>query len=222
VIATLKSTNGKTGNMVQIWIFYRHQKPTDAVKSGNDATVCFNCPLRGEKCYVNLAKAPNGIWKAYQRGNYPVLTSDRYPEIFGGRKVRFGAYGDPVLVPVEIVRAIVAIADGWTGYTHQWRKSEYQEFRQYLMASCDHTSDVALADSLGWRHFRTRLADGAILPGEIICPASDEGGKRTQCIRCLLCDGKKAMSDARKSIVIIVHGVGAKNFVPLMSIAPAA
>jgi hypothetical protein len=54
-----------------------------------------------------------------------------------------------------------------------------------------------------------------------MCPASDEAGHKTQCAKCLLCNGARAM-DARKNITIVVHGSGAKNFVPLVAIAAAA
>ena len=36
VIATMESVNEKTGDIIQIWILYRHESPVEAVKSGND------------------------------------------------------------------------------------------------------------------------------------------------------------------------------------------
>jgi hypothetical protein len=212
--------------MVQVWILYRHESPLAAVLSGNDEVICFDCIHRGRNgeertCYVNVVKAPGGIWRAYTAGKYPYLPEERYGEVFGDRKVRFGAYGESVLIPIGMMRAITRVARGWTGYTHQWRKPEYQEYRAFVMASCDSPEDHDLANQLGWRKFRVRMKSQPVLPGEISCPASDESGHRTQCIRCCLCDGARA-NDTRKDITIIVHGSGAKNFVPLSAIAATA
>jgi hypothetical protein len=212
--------------MIQVWILARHESPVSAVANGHDSIVCFDCKHRGEgfkdrSCYVNVGQGPNSVWRAYQNGSYPKLARARYAEVFAHRAVRFGAYGEPVLIPIGIVRAIVALANGHTGYTHQWRKPEYREYRKYVMASCDSMAEYAMAKRLGWRTFRVRTADSAVLAREISCPASDEMGKRTQCVRCKLCSGSHGTQDARKDIVIIVHGAQAKNFVALDSIVSA-
>ena len=57
VIATLKTRNRKTGDMVQIWILNRNESPVDSVRNGSDSIVCFDCPHRGRgfqkrTCYV--------------------------------------------------------------------------------------------------------------------------------------------------------------------------
>lgn len=225
VIATIRSKNRKTGSMIQVWILARNVSPIDAVKQGQDALVCFDCKHRGQgfqkrTCYVNL-RSPQAIWRAYQRGRYAFLASDRYAEVFMNRKVRFGAYGEPVLIPLGILQAITAAAAGWTGYTHQWKRAEYQVYRAYVMASCDSAIEYADAHSAGWRTFRVRSEFESLIVGEIACPASDEMNHRTTCDRCGLCNGAKP-ADARKSIAIIVHGSGSKNFVPLQAIAAAA
>jgi hypothetical protein len=228
VIATLESENTKTGDMIQVWILVRDMKPTQALRNGMNHIVCLDCKHQGidggkeRTCYVNLGQGPRAVWQAYSEGKYPYLPLDRYSEVFMHRAVRFGAYGEPVLIPLPIVRAIVAIADAWTGYTHQWRKTEYQDFRAYLMASCDSTGERAEAKADGWRVFRARTEDSPVVAGEIMCPASEEMGKRTQCVRCKLCNGANGANDPRKDIVIIVHGSGSKNFVSLDSIALAA
>ena len=46
-IATLHSSNRKTGDMVQTWILPRDLHPLDAVKTGQDSCICGNCPHRG-------------------------------------------------------------------------------------------------------------------------------------------------------------------------------
>jgi hypothetical protein len=233
VIVTIESENTKTGNMEQIWILVRNESPVSAVKSGNDDLVCMDCKHRGEDgfknrvCYVNVAQGPNSVWDAYQAGSYPRLRKRDYPQIFADREVRFGAYGDPVLIPLTIVRAITQTCKAWTGYTHQWTKPQYQMYRYYLMASVDSLNEYASAKRLGWRTYRTRKdASVPLLPHEIMCPASDEffalRGKKIQCINCKLCSGNhKRMRDV-KDAVIIVHGSQAKNFVSLDSIAMAS
>jgi hypothetical protein len=222
VIATLESENRKTGDMIQVWILPRRESPVDAVRTSHDAIVCGDCPHRGigfksRTCYVNVVQGPHSVWRKYRDDKYPMLAIAEYSRVFAGRAVRFGAYGEPVLIPMAIVRAIVAHADGHTGYTHQWRKPEYATYREYVMASCDSMADHIAAKALGWRTFRVRTSDAPLVAREISCPASDEAGKRTQCVRCRLCNGAGS-SDARKDIAIIVHGSGSKNFVGLDSI----
>src|SRR5258708_7521810 len=92
VIATTKSLNVKTGNMVQIWILNRDASPVASVFNGSDANVCFDCPHRGENgkgrtCYVNVAQGPNAVWRSYRNGNYPYLPIEQYPAVFSGRTI---------------------------------------------------------------------------------------------------------------------------------------
>src|SRR5262245_15960006 len=115
---TRKSENSKTGPMIQVWILVRNESPLDARKNGHTGVICGTCPLQNGTCYVDLGKAPQGIWKAYKRGSYPKLPS---VEVFKRRVVRFGAYGDPVYIPFSLLRAIAEASAGFTGYTHQWR-----------------------------------------------------------------------------------------------------
>ena len=107
-IATLKTNNRKTGDMVQIWFLLRDINPVDVVKCGLDATtICAGCPFAsGGGCYVNVGQAPLSVWKAYHRGSYAPLHPFQYATVFADRKVRFGAYGNPSLLPVSIVKAI--------------------------------------------------------------------------------------------------------------------
>ena len=181
VIATMESDNPKTGNMVQLWILPREVNPVQALKDGTDDIVCFDCKHRGANgkgrtCYVLVHNAPNGVWKAYQRGRYPKLAIEDYKYTFRGRKIRFGAYGDPVLIPMNLVAELARVSDGWTGYTHQWRHEVYAPYKAYIMASCDTPAEYDAAKLAGWRTFRVRTAEQPLLPREITCPASDEAG----------------------------------------------
>lgn len=217
-----KSANPKTGDMVQVWVLPRDVNPVEAVKTGADATVCLDCKHRGTNgkqrtCYVRVPNAPLAVWKAYTRGNYPTLAISEYARVFSGRKIRFGAYGEPVLIPAAIVAELARVSSGWTGYSHQWSKPEYQAYRAYVVASVDTPQEYLEAKVLGWRTFRVRGENMPLFPREIICPASDEGGKRTTCADCRLCNGVIA-NDPRKDVAIVVHGAGAKNFVSLTSL----
>lgn len=226
IIATLRTNNRKTGKMIQVWSLNRHVSPLDAIQTGASKSICFDCQHMGQNgqkrtCYVNVAQAPMSIWKAYQRGRYEFLPMSEYARVFSGKRIRLGAYGEPVLLPIRNVAALASVASRWTGYTHQWRRPEFAEYRSFLSASCDSEQDAFDAKQAGWRYFRVRSTNDRMLDGEIMCPASPEGGNKSQCARCGLCNGSQA-NDGRKSITIIVHGSGSKNFVSLSAIKAAA
>ena len=105
VIATMKTANPKTGDMVQTFILVDNMSPLEASKQGKDTANCGNCRLRWNldgPCYVNLGQAPNSIYKALERGIYPVYDAELHSRFFVGRDLRMGAYGDPAAVPVEV------------------------------------------------------------------------------------------------------------------------
>lgn len=215
VIATLgESSNSKTGNMAQIYIILdTAEKPTDSLKSGNDAAVCGDCPLRGilgklRTCYVNLGQGPRMIHDAHRRGRYVDYVPAEHDRFFRGRKIRFGAYGEPVLIPLPTVAHLASISAGWTGYTHQYRRPEYQGYRAYFMASVHSVAEGAAANAAGWRYFRASN-DGAPAVGEIVCPASDAGGWARDCTTCNACRGAGSRgvgATLPRSVVIGTHG----------------
>lgn len=209
VIATgfrRKSSNRKTGDMIQVWVLVRYEDPLQAIASGRDRLICGSCPLRGSKgktraCYVNVGQSPKSIWKAYKSGSYPPLTDY---SVFAGRTVRFGAYGDPTHIPYEIARRVVNAAQGHTGYTHAWRKPSFQPWRSLVMASVETDADRAHAQSLGWSTFQV-TPKGTAAPSPSIECLSDSKG--VQCHDCLLCSGTRTTP---RSIYIEAHGSGAK------------
>ena len=201
------SSNDKTGAMVQSFILHQDIAPNEALKTGDDGAVCGTCPLRpiaggNTRCYVRVYQAPLSTWKAYKRGRYARpgvdFPADLLPEIFRGKSVRLGTYGDPAAAPIDTWIPYVKYARKRTGYTHAWRL--FPEFTALCMASVDDVRDMP-AD--GARYFRVRKKHEKLLPGEIVCPASAEGGKRVSCADCGLCAGSQMKG---KSIVIMDHG----------------
>lgn len=221
VIATIKSRNGKTGNMVQTWIIRQDQTPIAAARSGADVSICGDCkhrPILGGACYVDLSRAPHQVFHAAARGAYPDISNnpDAIAAIGAGRKIRIGAYGDPMAVPAEVWQNLIKHAAGHTGYSHQWRNptiaaGQRDAIMALCMASVDSAEEFAAARNLGYRTFRVRRPDEQLNEHEIACPASDEGGNRTQCTRCLACDGARRPRAA--TVAIIVHGALAKRFI---------
>lgn len=216
-VATMDTTNIKTGNMVQVWILSNEGlKPTEATKQGLDASVCGGCKHRqgtGGACYVNLGQAPRAVYEGYQRGIYSTDLEQFYSAI-GHRMVRLGAYGDPAALPESLVSTIATNAKGITGYTHQWRSKRFQWALDYCQASVDSMAEVrilkAIKPSAGY--FRVTSGD-TMLDTEVQCPSDTLG---IQCIECGMCNGK---GDA---IVIGVHGSLASRFVESSDIIAVA
>ena len=207
-VLTYRSRNGKTGPMTQLWIIRDDIHPLDARKTGADASICGDCRHRDGACYVNIGQAPASVYRGVRRGIYP-MASDIAGE-GAGRIIRLGAYGDPAAVPVDIIAALLSRAAAWTGYSHQWREPRFASLSRWCMAGVDTPDEYWQAIAAGWRAFRVRTSAQALAAGEIVCPASDEGGKRTQCAACKLCGGNTKA--AAKSIAIIAHGKGARRF----------
>ena len=203
------SHNVKTGDMVQIWFLLEDTNPVAVMQSGLDsATVCQGCPFAaGNGCYVNLGQAPLAIWKAFKRGNIPDLDPKDYTEKFSRRKVRFGAYGNPTLLPIAKVKAIAKASAGWTGYFHNWRDMEPAKrsaYNDYFMASTETASSLELAKSLQLRVFHV----SPIQPENTVECLSDSKG--LTCAQCQLCQG---WSKPAKSIWINPHGSTVKKAV---------
>ena len=216
-IATVSTANRKTGDMVQTWILRTDRPPVAAAADGSDEAICGQCPHRRDadgrrSCYVNVGQAPQAVHRAWMAGAYPEADRHRRYAIGRGRAVRLGAYGDPAMVPARIWRDLVRDAVGHTGYTHQWRAPFAAEHRTLCMASVDSAAELAEARAAGWRTFRVRTQVEALAPGEIVCPASPEGGHRAQCADCLLCRGASGRRGLIPGIAIVAHGSGAGNF----------
>ena len=208
-IATLNSSNSKTGAMVQTWIMRSDIEPHHAIKTGADISVCGDCPHRpanNGSCYVLTFQAPLSIYRAFHRGSYNDVSIDK----FAGLPLRIGSYGDPLAVPIEAWQPLINITSGRTGYTHQWDSSLASDaWKSLIMASVDNSEEAEAASSKGWRYFRVTNETQPKIKGEVVCPASEEAGKKTECAACLACNGA-----TRKGLGIVInaHGSRSNNF----------
>jgi len=207
VIATMETSNAKTGDMVQTWILCADTEPHHATKSGKDSSVCGNCPQRhynGGACYVVTHQAPLQVYRSYKRGLYPTYNASSHADAFKGRALRLGAYGDPAAAPFDIWQPLVELAAKHTGYTHQITHAAFDDrFLSICQVSADTPKQAQRFQALGAKTFRVALPTDHLADNEIECLADSSG---ISCIDCGLCDGQS------KNIAIVVHGQRANNF----------
>lgn len=220
-----RSANSKTGDMVQIMIVRADVNPVVALRDGLDTAICGVCPHKSRAaggsgaCYVNVGQGPNAAWKSHVAHGSTPFDIER----LRGRRIRFGSYGDPAAVPFEVWSAIAAVADGVTGYTHQWDADRLSAggfdtraadpgFATVCMASADTADEGRRARRLGFRSFVVRGPDEAKPKGAVVCPASAEAGKRVTCSQCMSCGGTG--NGRRQDVTIIAHGSTARSFRP--------
>lgn len=207
--------------IVQTYHFSREQfdeaqgKTTMRDFFSHDGKVCMDCPFavsNGAKlsaCYTHKMMQYSGflsqlrsIGKQYKSfDDIPELTPLDYVDIVlkcARLYVRFGTYGEPSLLPLDLVHRICNVAKSWTGYTHQWRKRE--EYAPYFMASVHSAMEEEIASLIGYRSF---VVVSESHPQFISCPASSEMGFKSNCSKCGLCSGTKGKGN--KSVVILEH-----------------
>ena len=223
VIAIPKSSNVKTGDMLQTIIIRTDIDPITASRTGEDYSICGDCVHRGiphkgnsggakkRSCYVMLLMVLS-VYKAYKKGNYKRISGhDAIASIGADTLVRLGTYGDPAAVPSYIWESLLTNANGHTGYSHQ-ANIDGADYRPDLtMRSADTLDEAQAAWARGERTFRVTANARDIVQGkEMLCPASNEAGNRTTCDKCKLCSGNTINA---KSIVIMAHGAGSKHYV---------
>lgn len=222
------SSNRKTGGMIQVFIVRDDQVPSSTIKNRTDQPVCGDCKHGarfGRSCYVNtVSMGVNVVYKTFHNGKYPQFEADKHMDMFAGRKVRFGAYGDPAAVPFWVWEPILDKLNEtrgvWTSYTHSWGICD-PRFKEFTVASVDNPEELARARAAGWRTYRTLLPGEELEKNEHICPASDEykemTGRELSCAECHACDGLHGKSPNRASFAIRVHGTVGKinNYVRL-------
>lgn len=213
-VATLRSANRKTGDMVQTWIMRADMSPVEALSKGADVSVCGSCSHRHSlqgACYVTPFQAPNSVWRQWRAGKYPAIATirpRRLLAVFAGRALRLGSYGDPAALPFPVWKGLVSLAGSHTGYTHQFRHPAFdRRLLEYCMVSADTERQAEAYHRLGLRTFRVKLPEQPLLDGELYCPAG-EGGQ--QCLSCMACSG----GTAGLNIAIDVHGSLAVRYLP--------
>ena len=215
-LATIRSDNSKTGDVPQIAIMRADVNPIEALKTGDDYSVCGGCGHRPElvassglaPCYVTVAHGPLSVWKSWKRGT---ATGTRAKLVERAREVgmiRLGSYGDPAAVPAHVwarLEAQLGATVRIVGYTHQWASpTTAPSMARWVMASADSTAERKAARSAGYRTFRIRSSTQPGQPGEIACPASAEMNNKATCSTCRACDGMKR-GGKRPDVVIVAH-----------------
>ena len=219
------SANDKTGSMVQSFVIRSDVAPMYATQTGLDAAICGTCihrPILAREtgnapCYVQVGKSVQSVYHAYKRNRYVRITPEELAVILTGKVLRIGTYGDGAAAPVAIWQALTQHTAGHAGYTHQWQNHgfDHASWAPLTMASCDSNEDSYFANLHGMRSFRVSIGVDK-QPGEIACPASAEGGRKTVCANCLLCGGT---SKQAKDIVIADHASGhARRVISIKSV----
>ena len=211
------SDNDKTGALVQSFIIRSDIAPTEALKTGADASICGDCvhrPILAKNngqapCYVNVFRSVLAVYNAYKRGRYERVSLPELALKLAGKKLRIGTYGDGAAAPVSVWQALTTYTAGHVGYTHQWQRPNFDHaaWSNLAMASADSAAEATQAHALGYRTFRVSIGIDK-LQGETTCPASAEAGKKTTCDNCMLCGGQ---TKSAKNIVIADHALGHKR-----------
>lgn len=213
------SNNSKTGDMPQVWILRSDIHPVAALRSGDDVSICGDCPhrpkQRGDKalnksertCYVNPMSF-SGVYRKFAADGYPMhadLNKLAHDLEAAGKHVRLGAYGDPACIPLDILEAAFTRVPT-TGYTHRWRVCP-TEYAAWTMASCESLQDIAAARSLGYRVFYAAAdPERQDLSGKRLatCPAAKESGKATTCRKCMACGGTRIQPHTNMSYTSLI------------------
>jgi hypothetical protein len=223
IIAVEDTKNTKNGNLIQTFIMRSDIDPITANRQGEDYSVCGDCIHRGtpnftknsggadkRSCYVMLLMLLS-VYKAYKKGKYKRLRGHTaISEWFRGKLVRLGAYGDPSVVASYFWDSVLLHSKGRTGYTHQFNTKGADVRTDMCMVSVDNLDQAKQQWKLGNRTFRVGGSITDMIPKEeVVCPASEEAGKRTTCDRCKLCSGSNIKA---KSIFIVAHGNGKNHY----------
>ncbi len=219
-----KSTNGKISagkeKILQVYSFSDAQLNyvSESVKQGTKIqpkqffdladSVCFDCPFRAYlKCYTHKYQQYAGflsMLKSIAREFKNVheipsihLLEKKIVEISNDKYIRFGTYGEPTLIPFNLVSNMVNASKSHTGYTHQWSKKP--DYSAFFMASTHNEGQANMAQKLGFRSF---IATDKKLENAVVCPASSEAGFKSTCEKCGLCSGQRK---GTKNIQILEH-----------------
>ena len=222
VIRKGKTTNKKISNgapLVQTYTFSTAQWTLASTSKGFgmkkffalDGANCLDCPYSGNMgeggCYTHKFNQYVGflsMLRSIKHEELTPLTRDKQQQIIElsfNSYVRFGTYGEPSLMPLSVIDAMVWNAKTWTGYTHQWEKEWAEGYKNYFMASTHDQLESKRAKSIGFRSFVSVIPDKKVTG--VNCPASKEQGYKSNCEKCGLCSGVKGKGN--KDVWILEH-----------------
>lgn len=214
-----KITDGNT--MVQTYTFSMKQYELANTSKGFgmkkffelDGSNCMDCPFSGNQgkggCYTHKFNQYVGFLSML-RSIKPAELTEFSPEKHAqclymslNTYVRFGTYGEPSLLDQNLVSNMADVASSYTGYTHQWKKDWAKPYGSWFMASTHSQFQADVAKQLGYRSFiATDNGQYADVDG-VMCPASNEGGFKSNCAACGLCSGMKGKGS--KDVKILIH-----------------
>jgi len=219
VIRKGKTSNDKISDgseLVQTYTFSMEQYKLATTSKGFgmknffslDGSNCLDCPFSGNGgkggCYTHKFNQYVGFLsmlrsiKSEDLTPYSRKKAGEILEMAENSYVRFGTYGEPSLIPIALVKAMTQLSSSWTGYTHQWEKEWAKEFSKYFMASRHNVTDIE-----GWRSFQAITPNQADDSKAVGCPASKEGGYKSNCATCGLCSG--LLGKGKKDVKILIH-----------------
>jgi hypothetical protein len=172
-----------------------HKKGIGAKDSNNKPIRCYTHKYMQFSGFISMLKSIKSVPKFSRE------MGDKIVEMCSGNYVRFGTYGEPTLLPFDLITRMASASKSYTGYTHQWQKSWALAYGNYFMASVHNQEQADKAQSLGYRSFiakeSTQIADG------IQCPASKESNYVSYCSKCSLCSGK--LGKGNRDVKINLH-----------------
>lgn len=198
-----RGKNVKTGGLLSTWILCENRNPLSARNHRHDVAICGQCPNRKGGCYVTLYTAPLSIYRAYKRGKYPHYNSLVHDPLISGKTIRFGAYGDPGAVPLNVWDNLAGLSGSVVGYTHLGGTPLGVGLAAYCMGSVESKEGAIKLQNKGFRTFRVvppSQSSAPLLNNEIKCLAL----KGVKCEKCKLCGGNSV--PGAKSITIPAHG----------------
>jgi hypothetical protein len=188
-----------------------------------DSKSCLDCPLSYNKnngksggCYTHKGMQLMGLKSMIRSLNKKIDSIKEFsqPEFMffinnvknthSIDLVRFGAYGEPILLSLYVTGVLSSLSKKTTGYTHQWNKPKYNEYNKFFMASTHTDAERIDSKAKGFRSFFVASKElNLTVTNAVNCPASKESSKNLTCIACGLCNGSK--TNIKKDIYIMKH-----------------
>ena len=227
---TLHVLNAKVSQNKKIgmgYIIQTYHFSIDQIKENslvNDKESCLDCPLsfnqnngKSGGCYTHKGMQLMGLKSMIRSLNKKLHTIQEFrtsdfnsfitkiKNTYPVDLVRFGAYGEPVLLSLDVVKVLSEMAPKTTGYTHQWNKPKYNGYNQFFMSSTHTETERTQAKKLGYRSFFVATSEISGFKNEnaVNCPASKESNLNLSCIACGLCNGAK--KGIKKDVYINKH-----------------